>query len=1253
MNSKHLLVPAHLDAMVLNKEASTATPFLRFQMDYEQLKSFNNPEPEPFGGASTKQPGAGIYLHWTLPQALRHGVFTEDGNTDFPLVPNRWIVVRTQSGTKPSKAVKAWILMSDYLGDDGTNPFVNPYSLGSNDTIQTTRIGKVFRFPQDANGLTAQGKSFLTAAGPGSVTFTVFSPGIENVFSFYDDVTGLDDADEISKAVFTYTVLGWYSDPDQDDPLKNTTWTENSDPDYEGSFINSGFNWVVYSDSGALPDQMIVHAMTPGVVWDKSAENPPADNYPANIQKNVKVAVGNNAIDALAAIVSLENASTVEADLLEAFNYNLLDHFDDSGSSEALNASIRDHWFGASPGGILWQILRAKRQDNSALPLPKQPKITAEQAKALAALNTAQSELDQQQRILESMQTRLFDLWWKTNWQKYNLVPVSSAFSDWLETQLPLQIGDGVTCNNTTGIDPDKESWYACKVKAQMNLVSQLTDAVNSAVEQVKKLLDEKQELKSSTKPQFNYPNDPVLLVTGLGRSTNYDPDEYLICRLTSQNISSLTIHKTTYGIDDTCTKNIMGDIPVLDDPNHVLPEGSRELHIENFFLSPIMFAQNILGDAAQSDTVRKAYDSLSKPAADIQFEPVSIAMAEWVQPWVPLLLDWQITVLKEPAYSCPEGGDTATFNRENWTFDGTDFQWTGPTVSTGKNFDESDSGQMQISGRTFITPQVNMTLAKQLDLYLKKHQMRDPNLQALLKDLDTCLDSLAGQDILSQRLSGMTGMMVERTLTQHVTPTGDIAGILGDCNNGYPNPFPDQHAGYADAVWGFAPMRGSFFVINKLSVIDNFGRTVDLMLGNYSTYPGTQEEQPEYYFYPYAARNLKSPTAKDPAPGQKKSSNPAERMMQLPPRSIQDSRLGFDLIWADETSKDTNPVCGWIVPNHLDRSLAVYDANGTAWGELFLSRHASGYAPVWITAPNHSGADQTINVITDLHVRTMLQKFFDRKDNGAGLNEFMQAIDETLWTVNPRGWRNDQNLSVLIGRPLAIVRAQLSLQFKGAPAMNQDWWNTFDVDMSNLPDPSQPATLKDVDGGVFDYLWQVRLGSSVLSNDGLVGYYLDNSDTTYDVFNTVVMPESAQTGYLKKIGADNYLNLRFIDDTITTPDPAKHQICRITMLVDPRASIHAFSGLLPVKSIDIPASLVSRAFDNIAYSFRAGPFLTSPDAVRIPKPIEQKGTWSWFDKVLDDTTSFTQTDDKVRFSSTPPLVKEGWLGFQPYPEKG
>jgi hypothetical protein len=188
----------------------------------------------------------------------------------------------------------------------------------------------------------------------------------------------------------------------------------------------------------------------------------------------------------------------------------------------------------------------------------------------------------------------------------------------------------------------------------------------------------------------------------------------------------------------------------------------------------------------------------------------------------------------------------------------------------------------------------------------------------------------------------------------------------------------------------------------------------------------------------------------------------------------------------------------------------------------------------------------------------------------------------------------------------------------------------------------------------VRDLCWPVRLGDSALRDDGLVGYFLDTPDggnaTTWDAFSVVRLPDGLKSdGYLKAIGDAGDVALKFTDDT-QTPDPAQQQLQRLTMLVDPRAAVHAFTGLLPVTTLALSDRFTSPALQAMTYLFRAGPFLTSRDAVRLPRPAERKGTWSWFDHVLGQAVPIAPADAGTRLPVTPPVALEGWLKLTPNP---
>jgi hypothetical protein len=1239
-----LLVPMHLDAMVLSNEAEANEQFQLAQADYGNLADFTAVGPAPFADLGT--PEAGVHLHWTLPRPLRHAPDGSQGGASWPYVPNRWVVVRIAGGAAAGESIKAWIVASD--APAGTSPFVTS---ADGVTPQATTIGTthVMTASLTSADLPTAQQPVLRAVGPGSATFSVFAPGVRDVFALHDDMKR-DDGSTIGAGTFTYHVSGWYAAP-VTDPLASVEW---DGPDEDGVSVDRTFGFAVYLSGAAAPTRMLVSAMSSAVAWTLEGDNPAADNYPSDVPSQVSVAVGNTAIDALAALVRLTadpDTAATTADLLEAFQYGALDAFDQPGSSVVLDRAIRDHWFGASPAGIRWTVVNPEPPGPTALPTPAPAPLTGPQAEALAVLNVAQYEQDRLERLLDGMGWNLYSLWFRQQYAAQNFgVPVitDQAEQDWYTKQLAVQVGDA-------SVPPTGSTRsYLGQVKDVQTRLGSIKSAVADATSSLTNLLDPlTQQIKATNLPEYHAATDPVLLMTGLGRSTQLDPVGNLTCRLLTQAVNQLTIDGTTYGA---------ADLPPLPDPNGLLPDGVSALHTEALLLSAQLFAESVLHDPGMVDEVTAAIAALRPPSPSAPFLPAPGSWEPWVQPWVPVLLDWQVTVVAQPAYA-QNHASVLEFQQNQWAFDGTDWQWTGTTDPGAFNFGASS---MVLTGRTFVTPQLNFALADQLDTYVNTHKFRDPALEALLEGLDEKLDALRSSDVLSQRLSGVRAQMIQHDLTAATPPAGPVGDALqGQRYQGFPLPYPDPVDYINHPVWDFAPAAGSFVTIDRLEIIDFTGRAVDLTLANGSTAVPRKGVPNENWFYPIAGRGLKSPTQKDPVPYPGQSANPTERMIQLPPRLAQDAQVSFRAIANDLSCADVdlvagaNPVCGWIVPDHLDRSLAVYAPDGTPWGQLYLSKHATGYQVAWQPDPTNPQAPASPGEIPNDYAAAMLGSLYERNDAGAALSDLLLVIDETLWGIEPGGPSKDQDLSVLVGRPLAIVRTEVALKLRGTAAVSQDWWNMFDADWTSWP-ASQPASLAELDGGIRDLSWPVRLGDPALRDDGLIGYFADAAEgptgpaaSTWDSFAVVNRPAGMASSFLKAIGQDaGYVQVRFTDDRVADPDPALQQAQRLTMFVDPRAAVHAFTGLLPVTSLRLDDRFVTAALQALNYLFRAGPFLTSPDAVRIPRPAERKGSWSWFDEVLGQPVPIQPADGGTRLSQTGSVALEGWLRFKPNEEE-
>lgn len=159
-----------------------------------------------FGGASdfsSNLANDGVYLHWTLPESLRNGVHDLARNrTTFPIVPNRWLVVRW-SGPPGARTATSWVVESDFAdANAGTSAYLDPWANQPTPTAIGRKIALTSQGYQDPGG----GRGFLTAVAPGLPTFAAYQPYNEDVFSIHDPLAGVAATDTLS-----YLVVGWYS----------------------------------------------------------------------------------------------------------------------------------------------------------------------------------------------------------------------------------------------------------------------------------------------------------------------------------------------------------------------------------------------------------------------------------------------------------------------------------------------------------------------------------------------------------------------------------------------------------------------------------------------------------------------------------------------------------------------------------------------------------------------------------------------------------------------------------------------------------------------------------------------------------------------------------------------------------------------------------------------------------------------------------------------------------------------------------
>lgn len=354
-----------------------------------------------------------------------------------------------------------------------------------------------------------------------------------------------------------------------------------------------------------------------------------------------------------------------------------------------------------------------------------------------------------------------------------------------------------------------------------------------------------------------------------------------------------------------------------------------------------------------------------------------------------------------------------------------------------------------------------------------------------------------------------------------------------------------------------FNPIRAGALQLLDLNFIDTFGQVRNLSWSNF-----------------YCAATLPSDQHNN---------------ITLKPRLSQPTRLNIRWLSAADDTEEMNthpattPICGWLLPNYLDNNLMVYDNNGFSLGAITMNT-----ARMWQPNPGDTNP-KSVEQITNPHLQNLVGYIIQQGSDY--LQTFLDNVENALNNIDPEIYAQHMGLAILIGRPIAVTRLKLDLQICGLPACNQQW-TAFRQDLTK-------ATRSTYD--FEDVAVPVRIGEHQQLNDGVVGYWIEDEDT--QVQDILYLPQSDVQGNDKIVSYhDNPLNL-----TVTAQQPPLY----LTVLFDPRGKLHATSGILPTKVIDIPADQFSQAFQNIDLSFLTAPII-SGETLRVPLPSQPGFRWSW-----------------------------------------
>lgn len=1199
-NGPRLEIPIDVSALVVS-ERSLNLPWSLNPMKYNNHGQFKDVSPDLFN--DSVYPSIGITLQWALPDGLTHGIEDELGQIEYPLLPNRWLVVRVYDGK-----TKSWILESDFEElTEGNNLFLKE----TNDVPTVTRIGRDWLASEWAGDQDADDNKpkFLKAISPGNIGFTAYGADIKDVFSFQDDMSEI-----LTKATpVTYYVTGWYSDP-LDDPLYGRAeygefgfqtqeewqtlmnrfqWSPGNDNDLQKA-INDWTAWATANGypidpdniQDILPAQTLCQGMVYQVNWlgKGGALQSGVPHYDSSVPLNEqpKIAVGNTSTDALAALIKYEldlegeGKGEAAAEFLLAFSNNLLAQYETPGGQYKLFNQLFESWFQFDDSESYWYV----ENKTDASPVDLSDEMLAD----LINLNLKALRLKKVDGELVSGRRYLYGNWWKQG-KAVTLrgrPPAGITQEEW----------DTILANLAAEQSEDIAAVEALLEEA--GTLSGEIETLKGTIEQALESLPELQ-LQHNSGPRYNRSNDPVVLLYGAGRSyrhgedNRYGEESNLFTRFTGQSVKGLLVAIPDQEPPAVDASN--STIPTLGFDLSLVPKEIPSMNVEAFFLDtnnaqaiaetaaellgiPFDPAYTLIVETQQTSIYNSDVHSLDRQIIEVAAGiigtiPSSIAVNPWQPPWSPLFLAWKIEWW--PSYTVPEE------LMEKWSF---------VPEKLGYQWDESYSPIMgdpfTMMGTSILTPQSAVTLRSQLEKYLDE--------TGDYPELREFVETVADWDFLSQSLGGLDDQMLAWSTRQLNEPTGTVKDLTGEQSQYSPQP------GQTDT--GYFPLRAGHFRLQQVWVVDDFGQVFD---------PISAVRQTPVSYQPAFSENMVT----------KSSGN----LGQLAPRITQAARMRFDLKEAIPggldtlTNQEASPICGWVLPNFLDNGLSIYDQSGNALGEILQTGSFSNLTLNWFNAPGTSTPVGTSleASIENPYLRGFVQGLLGQENNAQAYEDLLLVIDEALRTVVPLAGRGQEAVAVLIGRPLAILRASVNYDLAGGLQYEQAWLN---------------STLKQT-GGYENVDFKVQIGSLQDPSDGAIGYFDVTFDHLYSIHTEGLPLET------------NYVSAG--DVSLSIADSAKD----IYILADPSGDLNVVNGILPVQRQVVSGPLVQNALQTMEVTFRTGPLITDPQKLRMPLPTELQGDWSYLRHsgvtTWEEIHEIAQANQEARFTPEN-ILQDGWL---------
>ncbi len=1178
-----IVLPFQVNALYIESPEQVIGQDIRFEnvpwMNTEK-DVFENPNvpletnsiiPRPFSYDNAIYLDKGVHLHFVLPSYFKK--FDDKGN--LPKAPNRWYLKR-------ERGEKEWIVESDYIWDVN-DPKLNKYTTCSyvegevERDFQFKYVGRKYEYQEWKNKGFIKNNNLnnLTALGWGSFSFDVHYPNCRSVFGFYDAEGIVGDE---------YSIVGW---------IENDS----------NELIVSGFFELIQ---------------------EENPENKSEESFDISIANTLSETVSALIVNKSNHSISAQDAQKKEEQIASILNFDELNDLDLDWVSRLRHKS-HEQQFNKIPGTTQF-ILNILDKNNDEVIEEYDFDVN------LIDFDWNKPFSDKYQNIQQSLNNIDDSHLDETNIREIikniTLSEVKNTSHDSKLDEKQQELTKALNSYELASfrLHTEIESLYIHWSTYLNALFVNKEKDINKLKEDLHLLVSQINILKDKLQYQQKYVNQSELaFLEKVGEAYSKYCDYKIFNFLLKEQpidenyqIEWKRLIHLKYNTKVVLAKKAKTNYFTALPPS-VIISSPGENNIFNLFTNPVTFEGLKENDPFDYGKLRKGDYNIYSACQKVPVNTWHTYKVEWESYFLPK---------KNGHYLNNEGihnkDDKPSF-KEDYLQD----VYTLDELNADliKDYNLSDIAYLSSPNSYFGHSFVSNTVKAYVQDKLGNSSFPKEDNKELNNQITDFLETLKSTHLFELTLSDFNNLMLQRSNGLSILPLipngfkdhKDLAKSIETLCKDYGN---NLNLLTPNHLSTFNPFRNGAFKINRLRIIDSFGR--------------------EKMISPEKIITTHTQCIEN-----------KNNWVALPPRYLHPATISARFV-NTKTNHQNSPVVGWMIPVYINQHIEFFDAEGKHLGAIDTDGNWES-SPFDVYLAQHN-SDYT-SVIKNPDLRRIVHWIIENFGKTSEIKDFIHELQLAMEHTSPEDYANPSLLETISSIPIAITIVDINLYTKGEALFDINDSQRISINTYNnqrkydkVKIPVSLGDLNQYNDGLLAY-WHYNIEKPDEETSGKSKIYNLNSDIYFnsDVSKKIGNEVYSLKNYLVENPTDGLEKWEEIKANVEKDNSNikyKHQdtgnflslndtlrSCQRYALMHPKGKLHIKSGIVPEIHVQLPYNKIKNALKRIELTLLTSPILTPKEDLQISLVKDKRYEWSWI--------ALEKQNKKLPLSITNPPLKK------------